>query len=385
MGRSLRIALYSPYLGSTYGGGEKYLLLAAQAVAERWPAHQVEVVGAVPPDAGRYERMFGVNLDGLRLRSTNRRVTRFHRALNRAGFLRPLRDRVLGAQAGSFTAGYDLFIGMSYVIPVRSRARLGVVLCQFPHRLRSAGELAGYRLVVCQSEYVRGWVRRLWDRDAMVVHPPVDVPEAEPDWAGKGNLILSVGRFIGTGHDKRQEVMVEAFRQLCDAGLAGWELHLAGAVHRDARHAGRLDEVARLARGYPVRLHPDAGYAELQNLYARASIYWHAAGFGVDESRHPEALEHFGMTTGEAMAHGAVPVVIARGGQPELVRDGVEGYLWGDLAELGRRTFELARDPALRRRLGEHARSRSRAFSRDVFRRRIQAALEPLVSELEAR
>ena len=88
------------------------------------------------------------------------------------------------------------------------------------------------------------------------------------------------------------------------------------------------------------------------------------------------------MTTAEAMGHGAVPVAIARGGQVEVLEDGVSGYLWDDLDQLKQRTIELMEQPELRRRLGEAARRRSERFSRAEFRQKIVAAVDPLVREL---
>jgi glycosyltransferase involved in cell wall biosynthesis len=384
MGRPLRIGLYSPYFGATFGGGEKYLALTASALHAAFPAHALDLIGPVPADPTRYERMLNVDLSGIGLRATNRRVTPVHRALNRAGILRPLRNRVVGGQGGRVSLGYELFVHMAYAIPVRCHAPHGVVLCQFPYPLRSAADLDGYGLVVCQSQYVRRWIGRLWDRDAIVVSPPVDVPAAEPRWSSKERLVLSVGRFIGEGHAKRQDLMVHAFRRLVAAGLEGWELHLAGAVHRDAVHAGYFERVQALARGLPVHLYPDASYSEVQDLYGRASIYWHAAGYGVDDGTDPAGMEHFGMTTAEAMAHGAVPVVFAGGGQVEVVDDGDDGFWWREMEELQERTLQLASDSALRRRLGERARAASRRFSRERFAAAIVAALGGSVGMAEA-
>jgi glycosyltransferase involved in cell wall biosynthesis len=362
------------------GGGEKYLLLAARAVKDAHPEHTVELLSPVPVDRERYETMLNLDLTGLRLSAGVRRVTPLHRWANRLRPLRGLRNRVVARQARRATAGYDLVLAMAYVIPVRSQAPRGVVLCQFPYPISSPAELVDFQLVVAQSEYVRLWVSRLWQREALVVNPPVDVPEAEPEWSAKERLVVSVGRFFAGGHTKRQDVLVEAFRRLCDDGLAGWELHLAGSVHRDAQHAGYYERVADRARGYPIVLHPDAPYAVVQDLYRRASVYWHAAGYGADQEHAPDALEHFGMTTAEAMAHGAVPVVFGAAGPAEVVRDGEDGYLWDDLDGLCRRSLELVGDARLRQSLGMAARRRSLEYARPLFMRRIVEALGPFLS-----
>src|SRR5207237_1215114 len=151
---------------------------------------------------------------GIELRSTNRQVTALHRLLNRLGPLRPLRNRVLGRQAGRMTAGYDLFVMMAYAIPVECQAARGVVLCQFPYRLVSARELDGDQAVVVKSEAVPRRVREARHGDAGEVHPPMDGAGEHPDELAEERLTLSVGRLVGGGHVKRQDLMVESFRRL---------------------------------------------------------------------------------------------------------------------------------------------------------------------------
>lgn len=97
----------------------------------------------------------------------------------------------------------------------------------------------------------------------------------------------------------------------------------------------------------------------------------HFAGF-VNQSRVPEAYacadvfvlpsrlhETFGVVVAEAMNFG-LPVVASDkvGSAPDLVRDGVNGYVFArhDVATLARRLEGLVGDEALRRRLGERSR-----------------------------
>lgn len=62
----------------------------------------------------------------------------------------------------------------------------------------------------------------------------------------------------------------------------------------------------------------------------------------------------------EYMACGLPVVCSDAGGSPELVRDGTDGYLVppGDVGALTRRLSELARDPQMRRRMGDSGRRR---------------------------
>jgi glycosyltransferase involved in cell wall biosynthesis len=72
--------------------------------------------------------------------------------------------------------------------------------------------------------------------------------------------------------------------------------------------------------------------------------------------------EPFGLVTVEAMAQGLPVAVTNSGGSPEIVRDGVEGFLVppGDADVLARRLDCLLDSPGLRREMGRRGRERVR-------------------------
>jgi L-malate glycosyltransferase len=73
----------------------------------------------------------------------------------------------------------------------------------------------------------------------------------------------------------------------------------------------------------------------------------------------PSETESFGLVALEAMAC-EVPVIASRvGGLPEVVRDGVDGYLAGahDVGTMAARAIELLSDPSRHRAMGQNARS----------------------------
>ena len=91
--------------------------------------------------------------------------------------------------------------------------------------------------------------------------------------------------------------------------------------------------------------------------YQRDVADWYAAA---DAVILPSSNEGTPVTAIEALAAGR-PVVATRvGGVPDVVRDGVDGYLVGpgDVDGLAGRLAALARDPDLRRRMGEAGRAR---------------------------
>lgn len=228
--------------------------------------------------------------------------------------------------------------------------------------------LETYDLILANSRYTAAWVRRLWGRRAMQLEPPV-----RPRRAGsKRNVILSVGRFFApeNGHSKRQLEMIGAFRVL---GRADWELHLVGGCStQDHRY---LREVERAAAGLPVHLHVNAPAAEVDDLYACASVYWQATGLGEDPLVHPERFEHFGISVVEAMSARAVPVVLGVGGPAASVRNGRDGLHFRSQEELVAATTRLILDPRLRDRLGSSAQRRASEFGRAAFDEKVDRVL----------
>jgi len=226
------------------------------------------------------------------------------------------------------------------------------------------------------SDYSQKWIKRYWHRESDVINPPVDVGELPVD--KKHPQILNVGRFFAGSHNKKHLELVTAFKNMVDRGLSGWELHLVGGSTPGEEHQAYMDQVRNAVVGYPITIHLDAPFEELVYLYATSSIYWHATGYGEDEKKNPERFEHFGITTVEAMASGCVPIVIDKGGQPELVKHNINGYLWSTLAELQTFTLGLIDNDHLREKLAAQAVIDSTKYDKNHHNARLDELLTQL-------
>ncbi len=246
---------------------------------------------------------------------------------------------------------------------------------------------AAYTLVWSISQFTQRWVKRLWGLPSDLLYPPVDVERfaaADPGTfasspaqaaGARQSSILSVGRFFAGQHNKQHLAMIAAFRRLVDGGLHGWELRLVGGLTPGPEHSRYLERVRAAAQGYPIHVEVGLPFADLVDRYRSAAIYWHAAGYGEHEERRPITAEHFGITTVEAMAAGCVPLVVAHGGQVELVTDGTNGCLWRTLDDLCAHTQALIGDPARRAQMAAAAQASARRFDGAHFAGRLAETL----------
>src|SRR5205823_7010242 len=92
-------------------------------------------------------------------------------------------------------------------------------------------------------------------------------------------------------------------------------------------------------------------------------------------------IEHFGMTTSEAMQNGCAPIVIDGGGQREIVEQGVSGLRFTTLEELCASTLRLIGDVPFRESIQRAARKRSADFSRPAFEAKVRQLFELLQRE----
>src|SRR6185312_9915016 len=147
-------------------------------------------------------------------------------------------------------APFDIFIAMGNEVlpPVHGFGALNLFHCQFPfpldreHYAGNWDKLENYAGYVVNSEFTRYHVERTRDRlglprrEVHVLPPPVPQvgPGEEPASEGAPLVILHVGRFSPGGHCKRQDIMIEAFRELAARAKRPLELHLAGALNSES-------------------------------------------------------------------------------------------------------------------------------------------------------
>ena len=382
----MKISIYNEPHGSGIGGSEYLAALLAEALAKD---HQVDLFHRIPSlTAEKLGANSGTDLQNVQLRYVDfdgePQLSR-HNPLSHYRESRRILEEI--------SKSYDLFVAIMHGVPPFSHAKKSALIVLFPTPtapyVKPEGgvdtELArkhpgkylyqswvwkkrmdSYDLKTAISAFSSEWAQRHWGINCDVVFPPVNTAFARVE---KEKLILSVGRFAleKDGHRKNQEQMLEVYRQLNADRSLGWKYFCVGGLGRTPEHTAYFERLSSIASAGGARLVANIARNELTNLYERASIFWHAAGYGEDQNVRPIFVEHFGISTVEAMAAGCVPVVINKGGQPEIVEHGVSGFLWETLDELRDHTARLIRDDELRACMSEAARARAQRFSRETF------------------
>lgn len=356
------IAILNPYL-PTLGGGEKHMAYLCKFFEEQYGENvridifvhnynNVLVSDKKYPTVSDLERKFSVKLSKVNIIKINSYLFG-------------------GPDIKKMMKNYDIFVNFCFMSKYIPHSKINIYECMFPQRNVTKRFLNSYDAFIANSKYTLQWTNRYYREKSksFLVYPPVFEEESIKDRykeEDKKNIILSVGRFFVDGHNKKQDFLVDFFIKN-ERAFEGYELHLTGSVSKTQKDIAYVNNIKSKAMGHNIFIHCDVDHESLMDLYKSAKIYWHAAGYMVNENDSPEKMEHFGITTVEAMSFGVVPIVIKAGGQTEIVENGKSGFLWKTEKELLSFTKKIIKNDDLRKKIAETSHIESGKFSVENF------------------
>jgi glycosyltransferase involved in cell wall biosynthesis len=325
--------------GGLFGGGERYPLELARALAEEVDCELIT---------------FGPAAD-------DRREGRLRiRVLRPLGYLgghlaRPIvpsLPRAIGR--ADIVHAHQMRSPVSLLAALTARVR-GIPAIVTDHGLQGSN-LAGvlprlYDRFLTVSRYSAIQIRSPATK-TRVIYGGVDPLRFSPEAGAQRKGLLFVGRL--TPH-KGVDVLIRALPPQADLTIVGSEGHDRGFPER-----GYPDLLRSLASGRRVRFAGAIDDVELASEYPRAVALVLPSVERTCYGRTIAVSELLGLVALEAMASGT-PVIASRvGGLPEVIEDGETGFLVppGDVAALRQRVEMLLEDRALASRMGALARDR---------------------------
>ncbi|MCX6124101.1 MAG: glycosyltransferase [Proteobacteria bacterium] len=362
----MRVAIVHDWL-VTWRGGEKVL----------------EAIASLYPDAPIYTLFY----DSAKMPAsiTGRQVI-VHRSANRLRFLRKALLPLMPLWIESFSLEhYDLVISTSscvakgalvgpqtkhlsyihspmryvwdqrdeYLGRVRTLPIIGLMIeagCAIL-RLWDAVSSGRVNTFVANSRFVKLRIEKYYGRDAVVVHPPIEVARFKPPhYPTKGGYLLAAGAFVGY---KRFDLAIKACEQL------GRKLIVAG----DGPELKRLKGLSGKNTSFRIRPSDEEWVQLLQ---------------GADALLFP-GVEDFGMVAVEAMAAGTPVIAFKSGGALDFIIEETTGIFFMEptarsLAQAIERHTAMTWN---REALSRHA----EAFNKEAFLKGIRRQLEILLSQ----
>ena len=350
--------IFDPYL-DTLGGGERYTLTVAKILSNN--GYQVSLAWPSQEILESATFRFGLDLKGM---SADPKAFEL---FNSSGQL---------YKKIKITRKYDLVFFLSDGSIPFLFGKNNILHFQVPFKkIINPKNLNCFKFMlinkfVYNSKFTQNILEKSLPKKGVVIYPPIDTKGFKPS-VKKENLILSVGRFDSPSHAKRQDILIEGFKKLAKVTKNNYKLVIAGGLIGKDKE---LQGLKARAKGLPIEFVVNPSFDKLASLYSKAKIFWHAAGFEIDEMENPEKVEHFGMTTVEAMAAGCVPVVCNKGGQKEIITPGT-GFLWNTVPELVGHTLQLIKSPDLILQTRRQAIKRSKDFGLITFEKSLKQLL----------
>lgn len=338
----MKAGIYNPYL-DTLGGGEKYCLSLAELLLKSgWQVHFFWKGKDFRADI---KKRWGIDFGRISFLPSPKNI--FEKLL-----VHPKYDLLFYVSDGSLPWMF---------------AKKNIVHFQVPFKNVSGKSfLNKFKLqlinkVVCNSEFTKKIIDGEFGVKSRVIYPPIEVDKFSK--GEKENLILAVGRFSRLLQAKNQDILINVFKKMCQGGSKDWKLVLAGGS--DVGSGDFIKKLRGMIGGYPIEIRENISFSQLVDLYSRAKIFWSASGFGINEEENPEKVEHFGMAVVEAMAAGAVPLLVAKGGFREIIEEDKSGFFWETLGELEQKTMKLLKGNLTS--FQKEAWERSRFFAKEKF------------------
>jgi len=217
-------------------------------------------------------------------------------------------------------------------------------------------------ILLTNSKFTQQVVREYLGREALVLHPPVDVQTYSNKRAKQKNYVITVAKFTPKRGLHRVPLIAKNTRnaKFVIVGAADeYSVETIQNLQKIIKKCGVEDAVTLLF---------NVSRSRLLELLTRAKAYLHVMPF-----------EHFGTSIVEAMASGCIPIVHRSGG-PWLdllnQQQGQYGFSYTTLEEAAQLVDHIMVDQQVSSGISLAAQKRSRNYDKKVFQKKLIAILK---------
>ncbi len=362
MKRKLIAALYDPYL-DTLGGGEKHILSILKVLDDE--GYEICIFWNKNLQSEIQQR-FGLQY-----------VNRLNFLPNIFTTSKPPINTWLTLR------NFDFFLYVTNGSYFFSSAKRNFIFCMVPQRnlyqmnIINKLKTLNYKFIT-NSNFTQKWLN-MWGITSHVIYPYVnsELIDIKVQNLKKEKIILTIGRFFGHLHSKKQSILISLFKQIKQTypQFKNFKLIIAGGLkEEDKQYLSKLSSLVN--DRLDIALETNFGYNRLIDLYRKSLFYVHFTGYGTDENVHPDQVEHLGIAPIEAMAGGCVVFCYNAGGPKEIIANGQNGFLFSNEKELVSNMLVVLDNQNLQKQIQLQAQKFVKdRFSYGVFKKRVKEVL----------
>lgn len=239
------------------------------------------------------------------------------------------------------------------------------VCCRMYSAVASVLDHVKPSFLLTNSRFTQQVIHKYLRREALVLHPPVDVQIYEHKDTERGNLVVTVSKFT----PKRMLHRIP----LIARNTKNARFIVAGAA--DAYSTATIQRLSELIDKYDVKdkvsLCPNISRSALINLLASAKVYLHVM-----------PSDHFGISIIEAMAAGCLPIVHGSGGPWVDIlaqQQGKMGFSYLTVEEAAELIDTMMADGNRWKAISSAAHERSKEYSKQSFQKELNVVVRKLV------
>lgn len=355
-----KIALITPYL-DIFGGAEKYLLDIGQVLDQN--GYNVELFWPDSSVKAQLIKRFGHKFDFIEINDSWHKLTSWQKLVKTKDY-----DIIFYHSDGSYFASLAKKNYSLYQVPKLSL----INPTSFWQKIKFSLWVPIFNSRFSKQFYLK----HIRTKKYYILHPTIE--KVKKNLTQKEPIILSVGRMFAHLHSKRQDILIKAFikGQTKYPSFKKYRLILIGAFKKEDQEY--LNYLQKLSKNHAnIFIKTNLSHSEVQDYYNRASIYWHGAGYQINETKNPELVEHFGTTIVEAMNYYCVPIAYEAGGPKETILQNKTGFLYKTQEDLLKYTNQLITNPPRRTKMALLAHSQAiDKFGKTAFTKQLNKIIK---------